>query len=79
MILENSNSDYEIKIKDGTNLNDLFAVFDLQERDILWINSLKRKVCRVILEENEPIALKHIIKDDIEWKIPKNETIKIMC
>lgn len=69
LLLENGTNDYEIKIKDGTNLNDLFAVFALQERDILWINSLKRKVCRVILEENEPIALKHIINDDIVWKI----------
>jgi hypothetical protein len=29
----------------------------------------------VILEENEPIALKHIIRDDIEWKIPKNNSM----
>lgn len=78
-MLENSDKNYSIKIKDTSNFNDLFAVFDLSDRDFVWLNSIKRKVCRVVLEENEPIALKHIIRDDIEWKIPKNETVKIMC
>ena len=78
LILEGFDKDYRVEIQDTSELNKLFAVFGMEERDILWLNSLKRNHCRLVLEENEPIAIRHIMNDNIEWKIKRSENIKVI-
>ena len=78
LILESFDKDYRIELQDTSDLNNLFAVFGLESRDILWLNSLKRNHCRLVLEEDEPIAIRHIMNDNLEWRIKKSENIKII-
>lgn len=78
LILEGFDKDYRVEIQDTSNLNKLFEVFGMGERDILWLNSLKRNHCRLVLEEDEPIAIRHIMNDNLEWRIQKSENIKVI-
>lgn len=70
MVLEGRGVGCTVYPKDEFNLVKLFFVFGIDCEDGVMLESIKGKVCRVILDDElRPCKLQHITIDSIVWEV----------